>query len=66
MNDAALRTGINARMETAATWRRGNRGTRREMIPLNRVTVCAGRSCENATRKEICSGMVPLIVVNLQ
>jgi hypothetical protein len=35
-------------------------------MPRKSVTVCAGTSCEKATRKEICKGMVPLMVVSLQ
>jgi hypothetical protein len=34
-------------------------------MPRNSVTVCAGTSWEKATRKEICKGIVPLIVVRL-
>jgi hypothetical protein len=34
-------------------------------MPRKRVTVCAGTSCEKATRKEICKGIVPLMDVKL-
>jgi len=35
-------------------------------MPRKSVTVCAGTSWENATRKEICKGIVPLIEVRLE
>ena len=35
-------------------------------MPRNSVTVCAGISCEKATRNEICKGMVPAIIVRLK
>lgn len=44
----------------------GNRGTRNDNMPRNKVTVWAGTSWLKATRKDIWSGMVPLIVVNVQ
>jgi hypothetical protein len=65
-NEAALKRGVRERRETAVTCRIGNRGTRRETIPLKMVTVCAGTSWEKATRKEICRGMVPLTEVSLE
>ena len=34
-------------------------------MPRKRVTVCAGTSCEKATRKEICKGMLPFMLVKL-
>lgn len=52
-------------MRIVRRWRRGKRGTRRERMPLKRVTVCAGMSWENAIRKEIWRGMVPLIELRL-
>lgn len=44
----------------------GNRGTLKDKIPRKSVTVCAGTSCEKATRKEICKGIVPLMDVKLE
>ena len=64
--EAALRRGVRERRKSPMTWRRGNRGTRRETIPLKSVTVCAGTSWEKAMRKEICRGMVPLTEVSLE
>lgn len=63
---AALSSGVSDRRKTPRMWRSGNRGTRRDMMPRNRVTVCAGTSWEKATRNEICKGIVPLIEVNLE
>lgn len=53
------------RIVMTRTWRRGKRGTRRERIPRKRVTVCVGMRLENATRKDVCRAMVPLIEVSL-
>ena len=43
-NEAMLRRGVSERRKTAITCRIGKRGTRREMMPLKRVTVWAGTS----------------------
>lgn len=64
--DAAERRGVRERVRMARRCRRGKRGTRSEMMPRKRVTVCAGTSCEKATRKEVWRAMVPLIVVRLR
>ena len=63
---AELRIGVRVRAKTAMMWMSGKRGTRREMMPLKRVTVWEGRSWENATRKAIWRGMLPFMVVNLE
>ena len=65
MKLAMLNSGVRASRKTASTCRSGNRGTRRETMPLKRVTVCAGTSWEKATRKDIWSAIVPLMVVKL-
>ena len=36
---AELRIGVRVRAKTAMMWMSGKRGTRREMMPLKRVTV---------------------------
>jgi len=63
--EADERRGVRERRVMVRMWRRGKRGTRREMMPRKRVTVCAGTSWEKAIRKEIWRGMVPLIEVKL-
>ena len=63
--EAMLSRGVRERIVTARMWIRGKRGTRKETTPRKRVTVCAGRSCEKATRKEIWRGMEPLMDVRL-
>ena len=63
--DAALSKGVRDRRKTPRMCRSGNLGTRRDMMPRNRVTVCAGTNWEKATRNEICKGMVPLMEVKL-
>lgn len=64
--DAALSKGVRDRRKTPRMCRSGNLGTRRDMMPRNRVTVCAGTNWEKATRNEICKGMVPLMEVKVQ
>jgi len=63
--EAALSTVVSERMMIVSTWMSGKRGTRRDTMPRKRVTVCAGTSCEKATRNEICRGMLPLMLVKL-
>ena len=63
--DALVSSGVRESTATNPRYRRGNRGTRRDKIPLNKVTVCAGTSWLKATRKEICTGIVPAIVVKV-
>lgn len=63
--EAELRRRMIASIVMRRMWRRGKRGTRREMMPRKRVTVWAGTSWEKATRKEIWRAMVPLMEVRL-
>lgn len=63
---AALNRGVRERRKTPRICRSGNLGTRRDMMPRNRVTVCEGTSWEKATRNEIWRGIVPLMDVNLR
>ena len=64
--EADERSWRSVRRVTRMMWRRGKRGTRREMMPRKRVTVWAGTSWEKATRKEIWRAMVPLMEVKLR
>lgn len=63
--DVMLRSWKMKSMRIVRRWRRGKRGTRRESMPLKRVTVCVGTSWEKAIRKDVCRGMVPLIELRL-
>jgi len=64
-SEAELRSGVIDSSTIVSTWRSGNRGTRIDTIPRNNVTVWVGTSWENATRNEICNGIVPLTDVKL-
>lgn len=63
--DALLSRRVVVRMVIRRTWRSGKRGTRRERMPRNRVTVWVGMRLENATRKEVCRAIVPFMDVRL-
>jgi uncharacterized membrane protein len=64
--EAELRSGVRVRANMVMMWMSGNRGTRRDTMPLNSVTVWDGRSCEKAIKKAIWSGIEPFMVVKLE
>lgn len=66
ISEAELNRRVSVRTVIRRRWSSGKRGTRRDMMPLKRVTVCVGIKFENATRKEVCKAIVPLMEVRLR